>query len=318
MKRLFTLIVAISSIVAAMAQFPMATLSRNGALTQFTGVLALQSAIEIAEPGDIIYLSEGEFLSSNTEIWIDPRIRIVGCGYNSYISLHLQIYAGEEYSWDGKNLPVLDGVRIKHLDHHPDSYCGEYLVIRNSWIESYGNASHGGKEVHIDKCFIDELRLDGGNATVYLNNCKIRYAGSNFVNAIVTNCSIKSPDLPRVLISSILESSNENLGFYTSGTHKAYNSLFLSDVILNYENASFQDCYFDNSANGLLDENLYSLNDLAPKGYLGQDGTIIGAYGGENPFSVYPSVPTIDSEKSSVEYDAASKKLNVTITVAND
>ncbi|MDE6510749.1 MAG: hypothetical protein K2L00_01450, partial [Muribaculaceae bacterium] len=82
-------------------------------------------------------------------------------------------------------------------------------------------------------------------------------------------------------------------------------------------NSSVQahDCYFENPENGLLDDDLNVTIDLQAKGYLGKDGKIIGAYGGEDPFSEYPSVPTIDSANSSVEFDSEVNELNVTITL---
>ena len=65
-----------------------------------------------------------------------------------------------------------------------------------------------------------------------------------------------------------------------------------------------------------MDDNLECTLDLVSLGYLDENGTQVGVYGGDFPFSETPSVPTVDSAKSSVVYDSEANQLKVTISVA--
>lgn len=338
MKRLFTLIVAMCSIIAAMAQYPMATLSRNGELTQFTGIYALDEANNASEVGDIIYLSEGTFSAASTCNRIKYGVRVVGSGYNTKILGTLEIRMEDDNMDIAMDTPWLDGINVERINCRNELYIDynrEYLEIRNCYIGEISWGGHGAKNIYINGCFIEDAGFSGlfdqgVMRNLYINNSKIGHFGPASEYAIVNNCNIKkSAHCPRILKNSIIEESEEENGklrTWNNGTHFIYNSFFPSKEFVSSENdndliqegTTITNCYYENPANGLLDENLNCTIDLAAKGYLGEDGTVVGVYGGENPFTENPSVPTIDSTKSSVEYDAASKKLNVTITVAKD
>ncbi len=318
MKRLFTLIVAISAIFAAMAQYPMATLSRNGELTQFTGLHALDEALNASEIGDIVYLSEGTFASERGSHEIKYGVSVVGCGYNTKILGNLGVMMVEGSYEITMDSPLIDGVNINNLGfRHELEIDGnrEYMEIRNCWIGNLNWVGHAAKNVYINSCSIEEANFSGiidkYIKNVFVNNSKIRrlLGGSEYIT--ITNCNIQATEnCPRVVDSCIIAGSTRDEGklpTWDNGTHFINNSLFPSEDFVSegQDVTTLTNCYYENPANGLLDENLNCTIDLASKGYLGQDGTVVGAYGGENPFSEYPSVPTIDSAKSSVEYDAA-------------
>ena len=87
--------------------------------------------------------------------------------------------------------------------------------------------------------------------------------------------------------------------------------------MVNSNSITTYDCFYDAGGDdGLFDDKLDCTINLEEKGYFGEDGTVVGVYGGEFPYSETPTVPTVDSAKSSVEYDKDGNKLNVTITVA--
>ena len=69
--------------------------------------------------------------------------------------------------------------------------------------------------------------------------------------------------------------------------------------------------------------NCYQVNIDADKvigysssSYLGNDGTMVGCYGGQNPFRRTPELPRVT--KSAVQIDAVNKKLNVTLTLSKE
>ena len=55
---------------------------------------------------------------------------------------------------------------------------------------------------------------------------------------------------------------------------------------------------------------------LQEKGYLGNDGTVVGAYGGNTPYSLSPE--GISVKESVLRVDPETRKLNVTLKVATE
>ena len=49
--------------------------------------------------------------------------------------------------------------------------------------------------------------------------------------------------------------------------------------------------------------------------YVGNDGKVVGITGGDNPYTLTPSVPHVSAH--SIEVDAVNQKLNVTLTIEN-
>lgn len=318
MKRIFTLIAVISVFLGAMAQRPLVTLSHNGELTFFSNLSALEEAINAAEDGDIIYLSEGKFTSASSSITIDKLISIVGCGYKSHILPDIELSVNAKTPTD---LTWFDGVRLQRLSFSYGGICQDciYATIKKTWIRELIEGGHAGITNLYDRCLIESADFGGASSNeTYIQNSKIGVIHNDNGYAIqVINCNINQAYYcPRTVISSIIDGNGDsNLG--TSGTHTIYNSLLPSSLVDSSYIFTY-DCYLDEPAGdtGLLDENLEATVDLMEKGYLGEDGTVVGVYGGEFPYSVYPSVPTVDSANSSVVYDADNNKLNVTITVS--
>lgn len=76
---------------------------------------------------------------------------------------------------------------------------------------------------------------------------------------------------------------------------------------------SFENCWTSSEEDGLLvEENgnaLITDDYLKEKGYIGNDGTVIGANGGANPFTLDLAVPKV--ERADVKLDAAKSMLNI-------
>lgn len=326
MKRFITLIVAICAIFSAMAQNQLATLSHEGELTFFTSLSAFEDALKAAVDGDIIYLSEGNFTSAKTTIEINKRISIVGCGYGSHIVSDLKVDMGYNSYVEGQSVSF-DGVKLEKLDFmsSANSIANVREVrITNSWIRKLARAGNAGNYLSIDRCYIDIADFyNYSNTNILVKNSKLykisTSGGTSYVSINLINCNVGISDVaPKSFISSILyKSATISSGIEVlSGTSNCIfiNSLFPNTTITG--DAVTENCYYDaNSDNSFFDDNMDCTLDLTEKGYLGQDGTVIGVYGGDFPFSEYPSVPSVDSANSSVTYDAENNKLNVTIKV---
>ncbi len=293
----------------------MVTLSHNGELTFFTKLSALDDAIENAENGDIIYLSEGDFCTTTSGLSITKTISIVGCGYKSRIINPIYV----SFTNDGDELPgpLFDGVRLLKLNFDASSAKLNELEISRSLISTLVYPSFAAKIISINSCNIENCRLGGGGGRTEICNSKIGYLYEGVYNSSVKNCNIKKLDyLPRTAFSSIFMLED---GLNTSGDHTVFNSLFPDASILDkYSSVYRENCYYMNPERGLLDDNLDCTIDLEANQFFGEDGDVVGIYGGESKFSEFPSVPTVDSAKSSVEYDSENNKLKVVISVAEN
>lgn len=323
MKRLFTLIAAISVLFTTMAQYPMVTLSHNGELSFFNDPYAINSAINVAENGDTLYLSEGVFIIAGGALTIKKRVSIVGNGYGTHIlgNVYMNMYDNPNSEM---NAPLFDGVRLDELVFLVSNSDSSSRIskqnfgvseIRRCWINKLWDAGYAGTEVTIDKCFINQAQFRGSNDDVIVKNSKfllIDEGGYRFKGAAI-NCNIssKADYYPTTMISCIFESGREPS---RDGYHSILNS------VLDFTPSVYtQDCYIYNDEDQpLLDENLNCLLNLEELGYLGHDGTVVGIYGGDFPFSENPSMPTVDTTKSTVEYDSENNKLKVSITMKAD
>jgi hypothetical protein len=57
----------------------------------------------------------------------------------------------------------------------------------------------------------------------------------------------------------------------------------------------------------------YSVENLTEKNYFGTDGTVIGPYGGNTPYTLVPAVPRVT--KSEIKIDPKKQEMNATLTV---
>ena len=318
MKRFITMIVAVCAFFAVSAQNPMVTLSHNGELSFFTNIGAFKAAYDAAENGDILYLSEGNFFIDGDNMTIEKRLSIVGSGYSSYIlgKLTIKLADNPEAKMDA---PLFDGVRMNTLAFYNNANSSKTneamgeTEIRRCWIDKLLSVSYGGTDLKIDQCFIENITYDTGSNNVLLKNSKFHSSGNYSYNLTAMNCNIIDPNYyPRKTISCIISSSS-----IPDGANGATIINSLMNQLTTDSRVKIIDCYItDQEGVTLLDENLECVIDL--NGYRGQDGTEVGIHGGETPFSENPSVPTVDSANSTVEYDAASNKLKVNITVKAD
>ncbi|MDE6562014.1 MAG: hypothetical protein K2K75_11590 [Muribaculaceae bacterium] len=322
MKRFLTMIVAVCAIFAASAQRPLVTLSHDGTLSFFSNLSAFEDAISAATDGDIIYLSEGQFTTAADTVKINKRLSIQGCGYKSRVMCHLKIDMRNNTA-DEIYHPLFDGVRLRSLLFAADTLNRiktHNAEIRKSYIEKIDYIGYAAENVILDRCWIKHFDADGASGSnVTLQNSKIEEVPEgvqdyclHMAYVTVINCNFGRINyLPKVTISSILGYASTVNGYRAYGSPALYNTLTYQTL----PSGTISDgCYISQSFS--LDDNCeVDESTLKTNNWLGQDGTVVGVYGGEFPFTENPSVPTVDSANSSVEYDTESNKLNVTITV---
>lgn len=322
MKRFFILIVAVCAFLAASAQHPMVTLSHDGELSFFSNLTAFNAAVDSAQNGDVLYLSEGEFVIEGGALTLKKRLSIVGNGYGSHILGNIMIDMSSNTN-GYMDAPLFDGVRLDKLSFDNSASSKRNLKeseIRRCWIRELVNGAYAGNAVTIDKCYI-ELALLAGGGSVLIKNSKVGGALNKSINdyfyfATAINSHLYNVQYyPLTTISCIIHTGNLPSVYGSSCT--IINSLL--DFPPSSSSVYTHDCYiYSDETQPLLDEKLDCPLNLIESGYLGSDGTVVGIYGGDDPFSVNPSVPTVDTANSSVEYDAEGNKLKVSITVKAD
>lgn len=325
MKRF--LIAALATIIVSslMAQKPLATVSHKGALTFYDQLNCFEDALSNAINGDTIFLSAGTFTSNSETVTINKRVAIIGCGYDTKIAPTILISIANNNSFNDMETPLFDGVWLSNLEFSNVSsatYSLKKAEIRNCYIESLTNAGYAGKEVLFDRCYLKSPHFTGAtNSNLIIRNSKILRLGDQWECISVEHCNIlRTTGLPRNVNACIIGNAGQgNLAFALHGSHSISYSLIPSG--LGYVNGSIVETSVykeDITNNPLLDENVECSIDLGAKGYLDEYGSIIGIHGGYSPYSENPSVPTIDSQNSFVEYDSDNNKLNVTITIIPD
>ncbi|MDE6632048.1 MAG: hypothetical protein K2K23_03530 [Muribaculaceae bacterium] len=318
MKRFLTMIVAVCAFFAASAQNPMVTLSHNGELSFFTNLTALESAYSAAEHGDTIYLSQGDFVVNGGSFKISKDISIVGNGYGSHILGDITVNISKQYVVG--DAPLFDGVRLDKLTFSAmGTSTPETAEIRRCWIRNLDDGACAANNMTFDKCYIGSADFFGGG-TVFLKNSKVSCSSSNTLlnHTTAINCNINVTDYyPLTAISCILQKGGSSNPSVNGSSASIINCLL--DFKPSSSSLYEHECYYiEDASESILDDKMNCTLNLTESGYLGQDGTVVGIQGGEYPFSENPSVPTVDTANSSVEYDSSANKLKVNITVKAD
>ena len=144
-------------------------------------------------------------------------------------------------------------------------------------------------------------------------------------NTTFVNCNfyrIYAPNFSGTIINSIIFFSVNNYDSYGYSESQISSTVLLNTLYTPYSTYStssvLQNCYNLSSNYGdLLSATCdckYDTSYLQSKSYLGTDGTVVGIYGGDTPYTLEPSVPKVTS--SDLQLDMEQKKLNVTLTVS--
>lgn len=295
--------------VSVNAQTAKILLHHNGEVTQYNAS-QISAAMSDAQNGDIVYLSDGLFGGFT----VSKAISIIGTGYETRISGDVSI-----------NIPgspkltqrVLDALNISGTVTVSSECTG--LNIRKCSITGMRFAGNT-YEAIIDRCnFTNSLDLSSYVQGLTVTNSYVyRLYGSAAVPdfATLVNCNVyyivaTSSDLPFKgnLINCILRDSYN--GSSLASSVYMINTLYSTSI--NASNAIRRDCYQVSNIDYYWGENTAN---ILSDGYLGNDGTVVGMYGGTTPYTLIPSTPTVTSSKITV--DTEKKQLNVSIKVQSN
>ena len=279
----------------------------------------MTQALTDAVKGATLFLSEGTFAGFD----LTKEVMIRGCGKTTIITGAVKIAVAGNPTFSA---PLLDALKIDN-SFTVSQPCNK-LHIRKCWITGDISFSAKSEDVLIDRCSNSNsnrntFSMSSNIVSMTVMNSVIAYLNSSGVTgSVVTfiNCNI---------LSRYSEIANQTFincifgygGYYTSHyelnnctlLNCLYNTCIYNNFNSNVGNSILQSCYGVNYGEYLLTG--MSKDDLLANGYLGNDGTIVGIYGGNTPYvdDMLPAAPKVT--ESSVKLDLENKKLNVSLKV---
>lgn len=280
----------------------------------------MTQALADAVKGDTIFLSEGTFAGFD----LTKEVMIRGCGTTTVITGAVKIAIEGNPTFSA---PLLDALKIDNTLSVTQP-CKK-LHIRKCWITNDISFSAKSEDVLIDRCSNNNtsekcFKMSANIVSMTVMNSYIAYLYSyNTTGNVVTfiNCNIHSrysTISEQTFINCIFGIGGyNNYNYYSLSNCTLLNCLYNTNAYSIYDsrvgNSILQSCYGVN--NGESHFTNMSKDDLLANGYLGNDGTIVGIYGGNTPFvnDMLPAAPKVTD--SSVKLDLDNKKLNVSLKV---
>lgn len=324
MKKLFLVMVAaILGTTATYAQSSMlATLSHDGEITTFYGASALAQAHAAAVSGDVITLSSGTFSAIN----ITKGVTIRGAGMafdpqtQSEPTIIVNEFAIEIPTTDTSRLTI-EGIYYNSTLYYKGTLTGAmFMKSRFKTI----NYSYSGRIVNLTMlhCKVANELILSSNSSAACINCVVcnPYNSSDATsNYEFTNCILKDINSNRLssntfkncyLYSNSNALSSSNMAFNCVSN---YSNMF-TYVPANNNKIAATAAVFKSFNGTYSDQQTFELTDAAKETYKGIDGTEIGIYGGNMPFSAVTTNPQITKCNVAAK-STADGKLSVDIEV---
>lgn len=317
-KSFLTMLCTMICCVAFGATAQRTILSHNGTLTQYDSNHWME-AIGNAVEGDTVYFTSGAFTGVVT---ITKPIVLIGAGatspdddyfwrsvYNDYCvenetyveNFHINIPGSitlTKCMFEGMHIGSItiqksisglsckrcrcSGLRMGDKDQNTDVIVTG-LVLESCFIVGldYYDATFSNIDIH--NCILGNL-FNREVENVTFTNCALTNDCGGFANDHFVNCIIKGGYW-------------EHQTFVNSVTTDGHTST-----------SSYTNCKVSSE-----DPTSMTAAVLQSKGYLGNDGKVVGPLGGSTPFTLRPSQPYISS--STLSYSSSTKKLSVNVTV---
>ncbi len=293
-----------------------AMLVHNGNVTLFDGD-KMQDAVNAAVDGDAIYLTLGTFKPFN----VTKKITIRGTGETSVIdgSVDISIPGSPKLT-----SPVLEALAVSGTVSVKSQV--DDMIIRKCKIGSFFIIAQVDGAV-LDRCYItNTLSLSQYIKGMTVVNTKLYHVeaanSSATQNTTFVNCNIYGLNcryFSATIINSILAYPCLTPGNTTSDSSiKTINSTVLLNTLIYNSNSSYTLIIGSSSVAQNCYKNGFSIStscECTPNSsYVGTDGTIVGIYGGDTPYTLEPTVPKVTN--SDLQLDMENKKLNVNLTVS--
>lgn len=287
------------------------TLSHQGNETDFA-YNEMTKVMDAAADGDTVYLSTGYFQG---DFIMTKKLAFIGSGadsdngwnnctyYEGKIVINLpeetkltaRLFDGIYYYSENSNITfksTIDNIifrkcRLNIDDWSMNSKIGKMtidrcdlriwlnsiqklkkLVVRNCKVQSLYMYEDDPNSVTFYHCNISPTRSSSGNNKVF---CQLKHT---FINCIINN------------------SGNEYLATPDNGYYSPTSPIFINCLYNKGDGSinttaycTMQNCY-ENSSPNKTDLMSFTKEELLKNNYLGNDGTVVGIYGGKNPYTL--------------------------------
>ena len=301
-KILFVMAALLGCIMVTNAQSTLvATLTHGSDVSMFYGTYALRDALEKAESGDVINLSDGAFQAAD----ITKAVTLRGAGIAAAKPTFIVQGFDVNIPSDDVNRFTMEGIR-----------CTNYMRLIGTF-----------KDPSFTKCqFDDNINIGVYNEDYIDNalfaNCKItdyfyvRYGTAQFVNSYLKTCGEINNNSSATFLNCVIYGTPGYLSYsqiYNSilfypGTNKGRSTIPTTSLANNCLGVNYDDPFsnltsspgcttatfaevFKDFTGEYSDEQTFELTEEAQKKYLGNDGTQMGIYGGILPYTPIPSYP---------------------------
>lgn len=314
---------------SAFAQSSMlATLSHEGEISTFYGALALRDAVNAAADGDVITLSSGTFVS--VDITKGLTIRGAGMYFDTENQSEPTIITGDfkiNMAEGVTHKLTMEGIYQNNTVYYSGKLTGAtFLKCRFKKFSGIGGYQMvNGTFIH---CRVTEQLFLGDESSALCVNCVIMEPSMSSLttsNFEMTNCVLwkrfwydfRSSSLKNCILETTSDSqlNGSNTAFNCISTYD-YDDFF--GYIPNYTNTpstGYENVFKHHQGYVFADDELFELTDEAKTTYLGADGTEVGIYGGNMPYSSTTSNPKI-TKLNVASKSTADGKLSVDITVS--
>lgn len=308
---------------------PTATLLHDGEFKTFYSGTAFRQALKEAQPGDVINLSAGTFLTST--ITVPVTVRGAGIGAIDSIgdrskartnlsgSFEINIPSNDEgYSLSMEGLVCNEPITITEVKNPIFSKMRIYYLNRSNLDAKMDNVTM----IH---CIVDEAISMSSSATFQIYNSVFpsfnvdgMLSVSNSVIKTKKNKSLYGGSI--TLNNCILDNSDDPTEIYNSYGLHLYDCLCIgaSDNPYSERNSDSErnNRVLPENVSAFVEGSFYKLTEEAAQ-YLGSDGTQVGIYGGQHPFSVSTSYPQIKKFTVSPE-STTDGKLKIELEIDTD
>lgn len=308
MKRILTLIVCMMSISMTLfaASFAKCLLQHKGGVKIYNSD-AIETAIKNAVEGDTIFLTDGKFPGFT----VNKKITVRGAGQGTKITGDINVSISgnptltqtvlEGFDATDRNVTLttaMNGLKIKQCKF-------KYLTVNANINDAI-----------IDRCYIsDELSQVSSikGMTVINSYVQLGYRYSSTDSPInYVNCYVYPYYIDRIAGTFI----NSIIGSGSWDSLKTANNCNFISCLIRFSNSytvgsscTEQNCYHDSASSSGSEK----VDDLESLGYLGNDGTVVGRYGGLTPYTLDLAVPKVT--ENTITLDPTTRILNVSLKV---
>lgn len=310
MKHLFSILAVMAIACLPTFALPTSTVSiRHNGVTQTFSPEDLQKAVDMAEEGDTILLSEGSFPGFT----IRKPLTLRGSGEKTYVRSGIYVSI--------PNKPVLRNTLLEGM--HVGSNIGidypvEGFKISQCRVDDGMFQNSKSENYHIDRCIIKgsfhSYNLGRGvisNSKVYnLYNDYETDAGVTMVNCDIYDFS-RFNNYRGTIMNSVVSAVSEAT-FYSC---TLINNLIDNRITIG-DSAYAENC-LQGDYSELVNEDLEltenALKALESGEIIGNDGNTIGAAGGQNPFTLKVAVPKV--KDASMKLSPSGETLDVEVHI---